>query len=230
MTNTASLIQCKRTGKRFLPPMGDRVAGILASPLCRTDFKALTVESSDEDKNGTTGNSARVKLSPSSLLTWGDTSFWLLSDQGPPSIKSPLNDSGMHFSSMDQWVLADLDLDYLSDSLSATFSPKLEASRPHREKRVGATSRRFSKTGTNANQTIEFPLLSETESLHRKRKRRDSQVGGANGLAVADVRIIFRALQANLHPPTGLEFRIVQGTKGQKISPPSYQFESEQKR
>jgi hypothetical protein len=56
------------------------------------------------------------------------------------------------------------------------------------------------------------------------RKRKSGEIQST--LVIEDIRTIFNAMKNNSPPLGNLKFHIVLGTKGQKISPPSYAFES----
>lgn len=226
MANTQTLSHA-RFSKTFLPSMRGGVTGIQPSPLCRGGTEAGITQQGREDKRELTLRGELAKRPTYSSLTWVDPTLFF--DQGQYSVRTPQTDLGLHFSSVDQWLLADLDFgfDDLDDSALQVFSPQLEACSQYQVFRESSQSMKSTKAGKTAPRGKDLASLSVAANLQGKRKRAEAQLEVQSNLVVDDVRAIFHAVQGNFRPPKGLHFQVVLGTVGQKISPPSFEFESE---
>ena len=213
--NIQALVQAS-SGKRLLPDIGGGVTGHHNTPLRRGGTKNDESHLCDKEKNGIVGEYEWAQLPPLRADSWIDPTSILLTHTEFHPIDSPPLDLGLHFSSIDQWVLSDLDvgLDHLADADSSGCH-----ARNHLPWAVPAeTERCMNKSGSTS---------SATESRkRRKRKHTESPLDGSN-LLVDDIRAIFAAVRGNYRPPPRLKFQIILGTKGQKISPPSFEFGGE---
>jgi hypothetical protein len=229
MTNTQSLSGTRSFGKRFLPLMRGSVVGIQPSPLCRSGAKADEIQQGNEVKQEMMGQGEWAQIPKCPPIPWSEPSLFFCTDQGTRLIRSPPIDLGLHFSSVDHWLLADLDvgLDELADSTLQDYSPRLEA---HSQCQVFYETNPSMKPAQAEKRTCRgknLASLSEAAKREGKRKRAEAQLEGPNNLVVNDVRAIFQAVHSNAQPPAHLSFQIVLSTEGQKISPPSFKFESE---
>lgn len=229
MTNTQTFSGPRSFGKRFVPFMRGSVAGIQPSPLCRSGAKTDEIQQGIAVKHEMIGQGEWAQIPPCPPIPWSEPSLFFCTDQGTRLIRSPPIDLGLHFSSVDHWLLADLDLglDELADSTLQDDSPRLEAHGLCQPFRETNPSIKPAQTGKMKCRGKDLASLSEAAKRKGKRKRAAAHLGGPNTLVVEDVRSIFQALRGNTQPPAHLNFQIVLSTEGQKISPPSFKFESE---
>ena len=214
--NVQALSQANSLGKRVLPDIGGEVTGLQNTPRRHGGAKNDGSHLSDKEKNGIVGHYEWAQLPPLPSNSWIDSTSILLTDTELRSIDSPPLDLGLHFSSIDQWVLSDLDvgLDHLADADSSGCH-----GRNHPPWTVPAETERCRNKASG--------VSSGTETRKkRKRKHTESPLDGSN-LLVDDIRAIFAAVRGNYRPPPRLKFQIVLGTKGQKISPPSFEYGGE---
>ncbi|KAI2494366.1 hypothetical protein MHU86_20180 [Fragilaria crotonensis] len=228
MTNTQTFSGPRSFGKRFVPFMRGSVAGIQPSPLCRSGAKTDEIQQGIAVKHEMIGQGEWAQIPPCPPIPWSEPSLFFCTDQGTRLIRSPPIDLGLHFSSVDHWLLADLDLglDELADSTLQDDSPRLEAHGLCQPFRETNPSIKPAQTGKMKCRGKDLASLSEAAKRKGKRKRAAAHLGGPNTLVVEDVRSIFQALRGNTQPPAHLNFQIVLSTEGQKISPPSFKFEN----
>lgn len=232
--NIQASLQANSLGKRFLPSaaLGAGATGLQTTPPRCGGTKNDASHLSDKAKNGIIGNFEWSQLPPLPVSSWIESASLLLTDTEFRSIDSPPLDLGLHFSSIDQWVLSDLDvgLDHLAESDSSGSEV-----RNHPPCTVAAeTEHCMTKIGDSASAAEIEPCMSKVGRSSsvveirkgRKRKHTESPLDGSN-LLVDDIRAIFAAVRGNYRPPPRLKFQIVLGTKGQKISPPSFEFRGE---
>jgi hypothetical protein len=150
-------------------------------------------------------------------LRWVDPSPSLLRHyESNPPLKSPEIDLCLPLETTDQWVLSGFDDSFdNSKRLSPYFKSELESWNDDK-----LSSQRFSVQNLSLCKIEDSDI--EYFSSTRKRKRCECP----SSLIVEDIRAIFDAMKRNSTPSSHLNFQIVLSTKGQKISPPSYAFES----
>ena len=175
------------SGKLYLPSTLRGVAGIQPSPLLRVDAKARKTHQGSEDRHGRTGRVEWAPLHPYSAFKWSDPALFAFTDQGMRSIRTPQIDHGLHLSSVDRWLLSDLDFgfDDLTDSALRDHSPGLEACSNFQVFREATPSIKSAQAGKMTVRGKDLALLSEAANRQGKRNRAEAQLGNLPSLSEA---------------------------------------------
>lgn len=230
--NIQASVQGNSLGKRFLPVIGGGVTGLQSTPPRRGGAKNDGNKLSQKEKNGMIGHYEWSHLPPLPVSSWIEPASLLLTDTEFRSIDSPPLDLGLHFSSIDQWVLSDLDvgLDHLAESDTSGYQA---LNHPPFTVAAETESCVIEVSGLSSAAETELCIsnVGSSSSVPEnrkggKRKHTESPLDGSK-LLVDDIMAIFAAVRENYRPPPRLKFQIVLGTKGQKISPPSFEFRGE---